>query len=986
MNFISKNWFKLILILLGLTPLIWFIGRDSVLIDGLDTNFPLDPILWFTRRFFVWNNVVNAGSDFSSSTSGVFFHLIQVIPYWLGANLQSTEIFSLIFWFMSIIFASYYFSKTFTENKFARLTFVIIYSFNIYLFNTWENVKVSNLSLVVSLPLVIALLENYRQDKLNRLKLFVFACLSAVFSIGSGINPAYFFTINLGLVIYCIVFSLIVREASEFKKVCLGLFEVILALLLVNSFWILPLFNFLFLSQKIGSITDIGFTNWLDSLSKDTSILNILRIQGAWDWYATDGVTGLPLYIPYALNYFTKLPFIIFSFFIPFLAIISLIFHNPQKKLYYSFFGLLIAIGVFLGAGSHEPTGSLYKFLVNRVSFLSFFRSPWYIFTPLLILGFAGLVSLIVETFYFSLSKNGYTKQIFTSVIFIFLGIYLTYNYPLITGKIFRPQQDGFFIHFPEYVLQTKDWLRNDFKGQRIISYPDDQLENFGWGYKGTESILGLISNNEFMAPSFNYPNPILQSLFDQFETYLKKGQYQSAINMMSIFDSDTIFDKDDIVGSLAPKIDSENNLLLSSAKRTNIGPWSFYQLKDNTNIKKIYTPTSKYINISNSTDISGIITALPQKALIFNDLKDGIVNKNKIDQNALGFGKFINQTIFKNPTASTQNYTIEVRKSGNYKFYIEGKGLNSPGDLKLKVDSIPVNLPFKQSESYFVFGPISLGKGNHELQLEYPVAPNLINISSLKKYADESGLEQDGLPEDQNKTLVLFNNTNYEKKVTLNTTFDPFLNYEFTFDYKYFYGSSPLVEIIQSSSDAPIKSFTENIAKAKDWQQKPMLFQSIPTYSKLNIVFHMPANYLEVQSKMFIRNLSMVKIYDNDIYIVEDASDLQTIAPEVHFTQSSPVEYNVEVKNIQESYYLVFLESYSPDWELISNDQNKSVHFTANGYANGWYIPANKQEQNLKIYYKPQRLFNTGLMVSLITLISSLIIVIYFSLENKNE
>ena len=77
MNFIKKYWLVLLIGLLGLTPLIWFYGKGSVFINGIDTNFPLDPWIWFQRRLYVWNSITNGGADFSSSTAGLFFHLIQ---------------------------------------------------------------------------------------------------------------------------------------------------------------------------------------------------------------------------------------------------------------------------------------------------------------------------------------------------------------------------------------------------------------------------------------------------------------------------------------------------------------------------------------------------------------------------------------------------------------------------------------------------------------------------------------------------------------------------------------------------------------------------------------------------------------------------------------------------------------------------------------------------------------------------------------------
>src|SRR5260221_4243266 len=148
----SRSLKIIFLILLSLTPVFWFIRRPGILIDGVDTNFPLDPSIWFKRKFFVWTAVSNAGADFSASTAGTFFHFLQFLPYKLGFSLQIVEIFSLLFWFSLIIFASWFLSHLiFAKKSISQIIFVILYSLNIWFFNSWENVKVANLALAAAI-------------------------------------------------------------------------------------------------------------------------------------------------------------------------------------------------------------------------------------------------------------------------------------------------------------------------------------------------------------------------------------------------------------------------------------------------------------------------------------------------------------------------------------------------------------------------------------------------------------------------------------------------------------------------------------------------------------------------------------------------------------------------------------------------------------------------------------------------------------------
>ena len=189
---------------------------------------------------------------------------------------------------------------------------------------------------------------------------------------------------------------MITIQSVVFKSVKEGLISLII-LFLVNLFWILPLSIFLF-GIKTGTLSDLGFTNWLTSLSENTSIINVARLQGAWDWYALDAA-GMPQYLPYTVNYLYRLPFVVFSFALPFLSLISFLFVKKENKKLYIYFGILMLLGIFFGTGAHDPTGVVFLFLANHVPMFSFFRSPWYIFTPILVLAYASLISLFFNRF-----------------------------------------------------------------------------------------------------------------------------------------------------------------------------------------------------------------------------------------------------------------------------------------------------------------------------------------------------------------------------------------------------------------------------------------------------------------------------------------------------------------------------------------------------------------------------------------------------------
>jgi hypothetical protein len=132
---------------------------------------------------------------------------------------------------------------------------------------------------------------------------------------------------------------------------------------------------------------------------------------------------------------------------------------------------------------------------------------------------------------------------------------------------------------------------------------------------------------------------------------------------------------------------------------------------------------------------------------------------------------------------------------------------------------------------------------------------------------------------------------------------------------------------------------------------------------------------------------------------------------PTITFQRINPTKYEVMVENATSPFFLVFSESYHPEWkayvgsepfefnEIIAEYNNVEVrearqelrftlgdisyflkksiggerHFLVNGYANAWYIdPKEIGEENFTItlYFRPQSYFYLGLFISGLTLI----------------
>ena len=971
----NKYFYFIPVFLLGLVPIIWFLGKDSgVIINGLDTNFPLNPLLWFQRRFFVWNNISNAGADFSSSTAGLFFHFVQVVPYLFGFSLQNVEIISLIFWFFLIVSSSYLLSRLlFPKNYWAQLTLVILYTFNIYLFNTWENIKVSNLSLYAVLPFLFWLLFCLSRHLISYKKGFLYLVGLAIVASGSGINPAYFSVILLAIVLFGLIFSIEYVVIKKSKDVLIACFLAIVVILGVNLFWILPLVRFL-TSHSISGISDIGYTNWLNGLSKNTSLMNVIRLQGAWDWYVLNQFK-MPEYIPYALNYFRKLPFILFSFVPPFLAFLSLALFKKERRGWYFFAAVLMILGIFLGAGSHEPTGSFFLFLSKHLPMFSFFRSPWYIFTPLLTIAYALLIGLLVERI-IATFKSRWLILAKLGLLCFWLGYFL-YSYPLITGKIFRSQRsDSFFVTFPDYVWQTRDYLNqneNKKSSGRIITYPDDQLEAFSWGYRGTESILGLFFNAEFITPSFSSESINFTRILETFYRKIKDRDNEGAKSLLPLLGVDKIFiKKDTSTNSPIPE-----DLISGTNDKVAFGPWVLLNLNNLTT--KIFSPQYLYADHSNYGAMIGAASALPFKSAVIVGKGDKEVEKAKLEGRQLYLDQAYPADGSQLLANENKNFVFNVSWPGNYKIYVEKRGVD-PKLIKVRLDTKPL-LQYQEFNEYIIFSLTGLGKGEHNLKIDFPLSQNLLIRGDSTDLLQSNGLRSEELPIDKQNVIVLYNPRNVDKNLLLFYVKDFSTKYSYTleFDYKYFYGSTSTVEFIQFSPRSPVVNLIEKIGNSQDWQHKKIQFSPLKIDSKLEVYFHLPRASNGGGSKTFLENVTLKRDYDNEVFILQEEQKSLN-APEIIFQQISPVKYSLTVtKSNSEGYVIAFLEKYSKDWRLTSSDpdlRNISLpHFMLNGYANGWYIPRGKDNQSFIIYYLPQRLFILGLSVSLLIIVASLVI-----------
>lgn len=970
----------LILAIFSLTPLIWFLDKGGAIVNGVDTNFPLNPLIWFVRRFFVWNPLPNGGADHSSSISGLFFHLIQVIPDILGFNLQTVQVISFVFWFSLITFSSFWFARTlFGNRRWPTILFVCFYVFNIFAFNAWENSKVATLSLLAAIPIFLSIVTLLIQGRVGLPRGFFLSSLAGIVASGTGVNPAYFISLVLIVFIYGLGYFLTEVSRKSFLLVARGILIILISLILVNSFWILPTYSYV--SKNVAaedSIEQIGFTNWVDSLSENTSLLNVMRIQGAWDWYAFDSVSGTPLYIPYALNYFKKIPFIVFSFLIPSLALISFIFfdmrHSDKKrKALYISFGLMLVLGIFLGSGTHPPTGEAFRFLLEKIPFFSLFRSPWYIFTPLVVVSYAGLLPLLFEKI------EDRCKRFARIGIAVLVVGNLFYSYPLVTGKIFRPSRsDGFYIKFPTYVFDFAKKLKNLNDDKRILGYPDDEIEQFEWGYRGIESILSLFSNKETVFLPLNNQRSSVPRITKLVYSGLKKGRIKAAGALAAKLNVGYVFEKSD-QNSLSPVLPAS----LKIDKVVGEGRWNLFAF-ERRSVEKIFSPTGfffvkPYLNNENAMSLmKGTEVAVSSSDSVVDDIPSIISSSGSIvsaeNSQARDFRNMtyapseLSKRLVKRDMSKVM-FDFDIDKDGFYSPALENFRLDNFGLLKeslsAKIDGQNVSLEVNTRDDSFVhFKPMFLSKGSHSLGIDL-ANPNLISGTTSVMGITNTGafdiLEKFEIPD-----------------------FDYLNPYLIQLNYRHVYGNNGLVQAIQKTDETLVRTQNERLPDYPESKSFSFFYEPVLTESSLSVYLVAPQTKDPLGTKVFYDNLEVHRVFMNNLFFVEKGIVLTT--PKVEFTKKSPVAYAGSVL-AGRSHTIVFAENYSPEWEMKIFDSNRKVlpikplHFSANYYANAWYVDGAPENYKFVIYYKPQKLLVLGGIISGLTLVGSFI---YFLLKKK--
>jgi len=506
----KRKLFEFIIILiLGLVPLLWFRGSEVIL--GHDSGLTLLPIPHFLDRLYAWTERFAFGSDQTYAIAGFFIHGLDALISSLGFGLQNVQKISFIFWFVLPGITMFYFASKLEKRLnivYLALPASTFYMFNHFLLQGWFVAERTKFSLYAALPLILSFLFDWQEKKFSLLKTALLISITLFFLNGEASPPLFggmILTVGVFFIFYLIQKLSWGRLISIFKLVTLtGTISVVL-----NAYWLFSYGNYIlhFYSKQVTTAGGIlGIKGWIDYVSQNSSIINLIRLQGVPEWYQN------PLH-PYAHYFFSNPLLIVTSFLIPILAFLPLwIFRNSEKKYYILFFSFLALFSIIFVAGSHEPFGAFYLFLINFVPGFIAFRTPFYKFAPALWFSYSILIGITISYFLQRIKFRNAAK--YTLYLVICAAIIL-YSFPFLTSSFFNYMvgERSMKVNVPQYVFDFGKWSETPSRRsiKTLVLPPpnfDNNVDAYNWGYWSLSPLTSLLTNSPIINLSIYMSSP----------------------------------------------------------------------------------------------------------------------------------------------------------------------------------------------------------------------------------------------------------------------------------------------------------------------------------------------------------------------------------------------------------------------------------------------------------------------------------------------
>ncbi|VVB84163.1 Uncharacterised protein [uncultured archaeon] len=452
-------------------PILFYFKGYYVL--TLDMIFPIK--IFFTNYFYGFSPPVFGGNILVASTMG----LSGVIPSWL---LQ--KIYLILIVFLSGISMH---SLINTESSIPKYFAGILYAVNPFVYVRFLAGQWLILLAYSVTPFAVKSFIDFlnSQSKKNLMKLSLLTALTG--AMDSHILALLFLVYLIFLINK---FYQIKREVYAIKTLLKSLAILAVLFLLLNLYWLLPLFTAK--ATLIHQISQADIYVFATKASAFNAVFTIASMYGFW----RSGYIYAKDFIPYWYLLF---------FFILFLAVNGFI-DNYKNKIFdlpVKAFVAIAIIAVILGSGAFSPFSSLFEFLFNNIFFFKGLRDS-HKFAALLTLSYSYLGALGVAGFekiaHDSVcSADAYKKVAAWVVVIIALITPFVYSFTMFNG--FWGQLKP--TDYPEDWYEVNELLNKDPQDFNVLFLPWHQYMDFKW----IPNVQKRINN----PASFFFNKPIIQ-------------------------------------------------------------------------------------------------------------------------------------------------------------------------------------------------------------------------------------------------------------------------------------------------------------------------------------------------------------------------------------------------------------------------------------------------------------------------------------------
>lgn len=506
---VATSWDFLITILLGMLPIQWAdIGKIA---KSEDFILPMDWNQWLDL-FSTWSYRSNFGVAPDDRLPAVFFFFWPALFRTIGFSVETAQRLQFVTWYMLAGLGMYFLMTQITGKKLARAAAVFVYMLNFYQEPMWQGVNIANLSSYAALPVLVGITFWSFKTRRPIRGALAFGATSIIAS-GLGVNPPMLLTSLIPVPLAIVGYVMLSARQKDWAGCRIALMFSCAALAftaLVNAYWWFP--------QAVALVgpgaqhvfvmagTQEHSFSHLKSLSKATTPVHVMGMQGAWVWY--EGWKGVP-YVPYAPE-ILSVPLKMVAALIPF--ILGLIAVSGTKRAVLLYFGSLVLLGMFISSGLNGPGGPVFRWLWDNVPAFWVIRSPWYKATGIMLLGLAPLVgfglvavssqvnSMLRKTFgeYSILPKFGRGCAV------IVIGMMYAYvQLPIAYGEFFviRPSSSPLpsqQVVLPSYLTTALDWIKQQ-DAPRILTLPPARRMTTDWGFTSYSPAVSEFTDIPFV-------------------------------------------------------------------------------------------------------------------------------------------------------------------------------------------------------------------------------------------------------------------------------------------------------------------------------------------------------------------------------------------------------------------------------------------------------------------------------------------------------